>query len=88
MPKPICEGLNLRPLQKQLRQELGDLARFQHQYNSLKSKGIIVEPMYLDYEAARATIYERYNDCKNRMIQAHKDREKINARNVSQYIPF
>ena len=75
-------------LQKQLRQELGDLARFRHLYNSLKCKGIIVEPLYLDYEAARATIYERYNDCKNRMIQAHKDREKINARNVSQYLPF
>ena len=88
MPKPICEGLNLRPLQKQLRQDLGDLARFKHLYGSLKSKGIIVESLYLDYEAARATIYERYNDCKNRMIQAHKDREKINARNVSQYLPF
>lgn len=69
MAKPICPGLNLRPLQWQLRKDLGDLERLRINYINLAARGIIPNYMCsIDWAVAKNMIIVSYKNEKQRLI--------------------
>lgn len=75
MAKPICPGVDLRPLQHLYRRKLGDLARLRANKSLYLDLYPYIE-IYIDYESAELAIKAWYQKEKVRLITSHLERQK------------